>query len=91
VQLLFALMMSTLTALSEPAKPENLVPSAQNSGAGIAGFPGNKNGPAAKPGTFGFGAPTYNLSVAEQDPSNVKGLPGGKSGPPVQPAPRGGM
>lgn len=57
-------------------------PSAQNSGAGIAGAPGNKNGPPAHTGTVGSNS--QNKSVEEQDPSNVKGLPGNKSGPPAK-------
>ncbi len=57
-------------------------PSAQNSGAGIAGAPGNKNGPPARQGTVGSNS--SNLSVQEQDFSNVKGLPGNKSGPPAK-------
>lgn len=57
-------------------------PSAQNSGAGIAGAPGNKNGPPARTGTVG--SSSQNQSVQEQDPSNVKGLPGNKSGPPAK-------
>ncbi|WP_409362824.1 hypothetical protein [Bradyrhizobium diazoefficiens] len=57
-------------------------PSAQNSGAGIAGAPGNKNGPPAHTGTVGSNS--QNKSVQEQDPSNVKGLPGNKSGPPAK-------
>ncbi len=57
-------------------------PSAQNSGAGIAGAAGNKNGPAPRQGTVG--SASQNLSVQEQDPSNIKGLPGNKSGPPVK-------
>ncbi|MCK1740669.1 hypothetical protein IVA80_07230 [Bradyrhizobium sp. 139] len=57
-------------------------PSAQNSGAGIAGAPGNKNGPPAHTGTTG--SASQNLSVQEQDPANVKGLPGNKSGPPAK-------
>ena len=56
-------------------------PSAQNSGAGIAGAPGNKNGPSAK-GTVG--AASHNSTVQQQDPSNIKGLPGNKSGPPAK-------
>jgi hypothetical protein len=79
-----ALTMSALTASAEPTAPQASVPSAQNSGAGIAGFPGNKNGPATQPGTFGMGAATYNLAVAAQDSANVQGLPGGKSGPPAE-------
>jgi len=57
-------------------------PSAQNSGAGIAGAPGNKNGPPAHSGTVG--SASQNQSVQEQDPANVKGLPGNKSGPPAK-------
>lgn len=57
-------------------------PSAQNSGAGIAGAPGNKNGPPPRTGTVG--SSSQNQSVQEQDPSNVKGLPGNKSGPPAK-------
>jgi uncharacterized protein with LGFP repeats len=62
-------------------------PSAQNSGAGIAGQPGNKNGPAARPGdTVGStsGANQINPTVQQQDTSNIKGLPGNKSGPPAK-------
>lgn len=56
-------------------------PSAQNSGTGITGAPGGKNGPSQQ-GTVG--SASQNLSVQEQDPSNVKGLPGNKSGPPAK-------
>jgi hypothetical protein len=55
-------------------------PSAQNSGTGISGAPGNKNGPPQ--GTVGSNS--QNLHVQEQDPANVKGLPGNKSGPPAK-------
>ena len=57
-------------------------PSAQNSGAGIAGAPGNKNGPPAHTGTTG--SASQNQSVQEQDSANVKGLSGNKSGPPAK-------
>ncbi|MCK1712193.1 hypothetical protein IVA83_25175 [Bradyrhizobium sp. 143] len=57
-------------------------PSAQNSGAGIAGAPGNKNGPPAHGGTVG--SASQNQSVQQQDPANIKGLPGNKSGPPAK-------
>ncbi len=62
------------------------VPSAQNSGAGIPGQPGNKNGPAAKSGsaTTGAGATTGNESVREQDPAKIPGQPGNKGGPAVK-------
>ena len=57
-------------------------PSAQNSGTGISGSPGNKNGPA--PGRSTVGSNPQNEHVRQQDPSNVKGLPGNKSGPPAK-------
>jgi hypothetical protein len=53
--------------------------SAQNSGAGISGAPGSKNGPNAQQGTVGS-----NSSVQQQDPAKVQGMPGGKSGQPVK-------
>jgi hypothetical protein len=56
-------------------------PSAQNSGAGIAGQPGNKNGPAARPGDTVGSSSGANSTVPQQDTSNIKGLPGNKSGP----------
>ncbi|WP_247774164.1 hypothetical protein [Bradyrhizobium sp. 192] len=53
-------------------------PGAQNSGTGIAGAPGGKNGPSSQ-GTVG-----QNTSTQQQDSSGVKGLPGNKSGPPAK-------
>jgi hypothetical protein len=73
---------NTAAAGTNPAT----APSAQNSGAGISGSAGNKNGPAAQKGTVG--SSQQNLSVQEQDPSNIKGLPGGKSGPATKQSPR---
>lgn len=55
-------------------------PSAQNSGTGVSGAPGNKNGPPANATTTG----TSNSAVQQQDSSGVKGLPGNKSGPPAK-------
>nr|WP_245313076.1 hypothetical protein [Bradyrhizobium macuxiense] len=57
-------------------------PSAQNSGSGIHGAPGNKNGPAPGQGTVG--SDSHNRHVQQQDSSKVKGLPGNKSGPPAK-------
>lgn len=54
-------------------------PSAQNSGTGVSGAPGGKNGPPANATTTGI-----NQSVQQQDSSGVKGLPGNKSGPPAK-------
>jgi hypothetical protein len=47
-----------------------------NSGAGIPGQPGNKNGPPA-------GSPS--ATKGQQDPAKVPGLPGNKSGPAAKP------
>jgi uncharacterized membrane protein len=86
--LVFALALSATVALAQTTKPDvSGAPSAQNSGAGIAGHPGNKNGPAAKPGeTVGTSSNSneQNATVQQQDTSNIKGLPGNKSGPPAK-------
>ena len=77
---------SATHAPGEPNRTDSstaTAPSAQNSGAGISGAAGNKNGPAANKGTVGT-ANENNLSVQEQDPANVKGMPGNKSGPPAK-------
>ena len=77
---------SATHAPGEPNRADNstaTAPSAQNSGAGISGAPGDKNGPAANKGTVGS-ANENNLSVQEQDPANGKGMPGNKSGPPAK-------
>jgi uncharacterized membrane protein len=86
--LVFALALSAPIAVAQTTKPDvSGAPSAQNSGAGIAGQPGNKNGPAAKPGeTVGASSNSnqQNPTVQQQDTSNIKGLPGNKSGPPAK-------
>ena len=53
---------------------------AQNSGTGVSGAPGNKNGPPANAATTGAAT----NAVQQQDSSGVKGLPGNKSGPPAK-------
>lgn len=74
-------------ALSQTGAPPGAgpvpVPSGQNSGAGIPGQPGNKNGPA----TTGAGAASPQApgeAVRGQDPAKIPGLPGNKSGPAVK-------
>lgn len=52
---------------------------APNSGAGVSGLPGNKSGPAVKPGE---------RSNVRPDQSKVPGLPGNKSGPAAQKPPK---
>jgi hypothetical protein len=51
-----------------------------NSGAGIAGKPGSKSGPAMTKS----GPGSDDQSVTSPDQSNVKGMPGSKSGPAVK-------
>ena len=84
-----AMAISGVTASAQSNKPDVTVPSAQNSGAGIQGHPGNKNGPAAQPGTVGSNTRMNtnhdDSAVKDQDSANIKGLPGGKSGPTVKP------
>ena len=80
-----ALALSASSAMAQTTKPNvSSAPSANNSGAGIAGQPGGKNGPAVKPGskgTVGSSASQQNTTVQQQDPSKVKGMPGNKNGP----------
>jgi hypothetical protein len=80
-----------LATLAVPAsaqtdKPNVSAPSANNSGAGIAGYPGNKNGPAANKETVGSSQSTNSVSptAGNQDATNVKGFPGNKNGPPAK-------
>lgn len=61
------------------ANSTTTVPSAQNSGTGIAGAPGSTSGPSPKGGTVG-----QSTTTQQQDSSNIKGLPGNKSGPPAK-------
>lgn len=85
VALVLTVLPSALSA--QTTKPDvSAAPSAQNSGAGIPGQPGNKSGPAVKPGeTVGSSSTNReNPRVQLQDPSNIKGLPGNKSGPPAK-------
>jgi hypothetical protein len=84
--LVLALALSGPAVLAQSTTPNvSGAPSAQNSGAGVAGQPGNKNGPAVKPGeTVGAGSNQQNPTVQQQDTSNIKGLPGNKSGPPAK-------
>jgi uncharacterized membrane protein len=81
--LVTALALSASTTSAQTTKPDvSAAPSAQSSGTGIAGQAGNKNGPAAKPGsTVGSSSSGTSSTVQQQDTSNVKGLPGNKSGP----------
>jgi hypothetical protein len=85
---ILALAISAPAALAQTTNPGvSTAPSPPNSGAGIAGQPGAKSGPAARPGdTVGSaaGANQQNSTDQLQDTSNIKGLPGNKSGPPAK-------
>lgn len=82
-----ALTIATLPASAQTTAPgasgQMTAPSSPNSGAGIAGHPGNKNGPPAKSSsetTGGTASPGADAKTT-QDASKVPGAPGGKSGP----------
>jgi hypothetical protein len=83
VSVVAVMLATSLVAASAQNKPDVSVPSSQNSGAGIQGAPGNKNGPPAQKGTVGSAATSSqnDQTVKDQDSANVKGLPGNKSGP----------
>ena len=72
------LAMVALPALAQTPTP----PSSQNSGVGISGQPGGKNGPA--PNSTATNE-QKNPPTQLQDTSKVQGKPGGKSGPAVKP------
>lgn len=71
-----------------PADGKITIPSAQNSGAGIPGQPGNKSGPAPKAsetsGTRVPSNPDETVSPTQEgDSAKIPGKPGGKAGPAV--------
>jgi hypothetical protein len=89
----------SVTAVTEISAPAGISPSAQskspggavnvppgNSGAGIAGQPGNKSGPSANSSASTTGSATASPAQAPsgQDAAKVPGLPGSKSGPAVR-------
>lgn len=83
-----ALTLSAPVAFAQTKTPNvSGAPSAQNSGAGIKGLPGNKSGPAVKPeakGTVGASSDLQNKKVEEQDSSGIKGMRGDKNGQPAR-------
>jgi hypothetical protein len=60
-------------------------PSAPNSGAGISGQPGGKNGPATKAQGQVANSDQTNPTTRLQDTGKIPGKAGGKSGPAVLP------
>jgi hypothetical protein len=61
------------------------MPGTANSGAGIPGQAGNKNGPAVSSSGRGVGDQKSQQNTGEQDSAGIPGKPGGKSGPSVMP------
>lgn len=74
------------TTPSPNLEKNQAAPTTPNSGAGIPGQPGNKNGPPAKSGTTGSANPA--AVPSSKDAAKVPGKAGGKSGPAVR-APSG--
>ena len=88
----FAFLSAAASAQTTTPSPslqhQEVTPNTPNSGAGIPGQPGNKNGPPADAaGTTGSGS-APDVSPSKKDASKVPGKPGGKSGPPVMPPSR---
>ena len=80
IALLFAMFPAVAiaqTANPNPPDTQSVQPVRPNSGAGIAGQPGNKSGPAAKKSETTGSDPNR----PAQDFSNIPGKPGSKSGP----------
>jgi hypothetical protein len=79
-----ALAATAPAALAQTKPDVSAAPSAQNSGAGIAGQPGNKNGPAVEPGDTVGSSSTMNQQNPTVQQHDIKGLPGNKNGPPAK-------
>jgi hypothetical protein len=80
-----------IAAMASPAMSQSGAPSgagqAPNSGAGIPGQPGNKNGPPAQRPSATMGAGSTSTQApgnTTQDAAKIPGHPGGKSGPAVK-------
>jgi hypothetical protein len=80
-----------LAVMASPALSQTGAPAGAgqtpNSGAGIPGQPGNKNGPPAQKPSSTMGAGSTSSQTpgsTPQDASKVPGHPGGKSGPAVK-------
>ena len=79
-----ALALLALPAMAQTGTSTQSPPSAQNSGTGITGAPGSKNGPALnQSGTTGTGSgeSDHNKATQQRDSAKVPGMKGGKSGP----------
>lgn len=83
-----ALALIAMPAFAQTTYAQTTSPGTQNSGAGVAGQPGGKNGPPAtkkvQPNTMANDHAQHK-AVQNQDVSKVPGKPGSKSGPAVKP------
>jgi hypothetical protein len=77
-------MLASPAMAQAPANSTVKTPSAQNSGAGIPGQPGGKNGPAVGKDQAATSQQT-NPATSLQDTAKIPGKPGGKSGSAVMP------
>jgi hypothetical protein len=82
-------MLASPALAQAPASSAVKTPSAQNSGAGIPGQPGSKNGPSVNPGKDQTATSQQtNPTTSLQDTAKIPGKPGGKSGSAVMPPPK---
>lgn len=89
IALVLALSTSAVPALALTSNLNIRTPIVRNSGAGIAGYPGDESGPAAHPGAARSAARNQIDAFAwEQDPAKIPGLPGTESGPSATPPAR---
>jgi hypothetical protein len=80
---LLALIASPVLAQNSPSNDRLNGPSAPNSGAGISGQPGGKNGPATNAQGQVANSNQTNPTTRLQDTGKIPGKAGGKSGPAV--------
>lgn len=80
---MFAAVLAMVWAVTASAQSTAPNPVSPNSGAGVQGMPGNKNGPAVTPNASSNSSASQ--SGLQNDVSKVPGAPGGKSGPAVKP------
>ena len=79
--IIFALTMTSLPAMARTSARDVSIPSAQNSGAGIPGLPGDEDGAAVEPESAlgsSLAMRPHNGAVREQDAADI---PGTESGP----------
>jgi hypothetical protein len=86
--IMLALTITAVPAMARTNASRVSIPSAQNSGTGIDGLPGDEDGPAVLPGISprpSVALRPFSLAVREQDAADIRGLPGAESGPAMKP------